>query len=133
MTATRSPPSALRTAVEEGAGIEQRLDLLDGVEVDGSMLGLGQPTPSPFGGVAVDVLVLDRDREHPLQELQRLVDRGGVERPSRTAMLVELGLATFDRPPDRLRLFDLEGAVGIDGFHVDLGQRPVREVGQQVR
>jgi hypothetical protein len=45
--ALRAP---LRAAVEQGAGVKQRLDLLDGVEVDRSVLGLGQAAPSPFGG-----------------------------------------------------------------------------------
>ena len=60
-----------------------------------------------------------------------LIDAGGRGRSARPPSL-RMRLAALDRPPAASGL-DLVGAVGIDGLDVDLGERPVAEVGQQVR
>jgi hypothetical protein len=66
-----------RIAVELGRGFEQRLDLGGAVDVDRGRAALAQAPSLAFGGVLTqpEPPVFDRDRECPLQEVDRPVDR----------------------------------------------------------
>ena len=110
---------ATGVAVEFGGGVEQRLDLLGGVEMDrrlGPRLQQAVPTGRRVLG---DPLVLDGQAEEPGENLDRLVDRGRRQRLAGAAVLVAVGIAAVDRRLQPLPFFDLRGAVGVDRFGVD--------------
>ena len=68
-----------------------------------------------------------------MQDLDRLVDRVRREGSQDAAVVVAQRLAALDRAAAQVGLFDLVAAVGVDGLDVDRVDRPVGEVGQQVR
>ena len=69
-----------RLAVELARRRDQRLDLLGAIERGPHRLSLLQPPALAAGRVAVDQLALDGDVEDLRQPLDRLVDRGRVDR-----------------------------------------------------
>jgi hypothetical protein len=86
-------------AVELRRCLQQRFYLCGTVDVDRGRAPLAQAPPLAFGGVLgeAEALVFDRDREHPLQEVDRAVDRAGRERSQHLAALVSLRASALDR------------------------------------
>ncbi len=120
-------------AIQLGRCLKQRLDLRGAVDVDRGRALLAQAPPFAFGGVLGDAeaLVFDRDRECPLQVVDRPVDRPRRERPESLAVSVSLRLAPLDRPGAGLGLLHLEGPVLVNPLGLDLVESPIAEEGNE--
>ena len=108
-SATATPiraPEKISVASRRG----QRLDLLGAIERAPNRPPLLEPAPLTPRRVAIDQLPLDGDVEDLRKPLNRLVDRGRVDRP----------------------LADLQLPVAVDLGDRDLGERVLGEVRQQV-
>ena len=119
MIAKRSLQRRRGSRSSSAAASEQRFDLRRGVEVDRPALLLAQAAPLAGGGVLAHVLVVEGDREDRLHDVDRLVDRGGSQRPQHLPVLVSQRLAALGRAAARLGFADLEVAVFVDRPGVD--------------